>query len=206
MLDSEDSNFSEDESERSSEAEEVENEAEEEHASVVGSEKEEEEEKEEDYNEEEEEDDDDRPPKKPRHGGFILDEADVDDEYEDEDQWEDGAEDILENEEIEASNIDDVVLDEDRSGKSGASKRKAAKDAEKELEKIPKLSTYFALQSNVQVQAHETDSASSDESYLEVSRSASSEIEGEASCSTKQTVTDIPAAAGKEVSESEPTD
>uniref|UniRef100_A0A452GIL1 DUF4371 domain-containing protein n=1 Tax=Gopherus agassizii TaxID=38772 RepID=A0A452GIL1_9SAUR len=47
--------------------------------------------------------------------------------------------------------------------KSGASKRKAAKDAEKELEKIPKLSTYFVLQSNVQVQAHETDSASSDE-------------------------------------------
>uniref|UniRef100_G3TQX0 Transcription elongation factor SPT5 n=1 Tax=Loxodonta africana TaxID=9785 RepID=G3TQX0_LOXAF len=60
---------------------------------------------------------DDRPPKKPRHGGFILDEADVDDEYEDEDQWEDGAEDILEKvEEIEASNIDNVVLDEDRSG------------------------------------------------------------------------------------------
>uniref|UniRef100_A0A8C3HKU9 TTF-type domain-containing protein n=1 Tax=Chrysemys picta bellii TaxID=8478 RepID=A0A8C3HKU9_CHRPI len=75
---------------------------------------------------------------------------------------------------------------------------------QKELEKIPKLSTYFALQSNVQVQAHETDSASSEESYPEVSRSASSEVEGEASCSTKQTVTDIPAAAGKEVSESEP--
>lgn len=111
---------------------------------------------EEEYDEEEEEDDDDRPRKKPRHGGFILDEAgtnrplffcfcfillillwtcyiflfrqtsvafpadersfdagwkllslihlslsslsvDVDDEYEDEeDQWEDGAEDILE--------------------------------------------------------------------------------------------------------------
>ncbi|KAI2590963.1 SUPT5H isoform 13, partial [Pan troglodytes] len=32
------------------------------------------------------------------------------------DQWEDGAEDILEKEEIEASNIDNVVLDEDRSG------------------------------------------------------------------------------------------
>nr|XP_008169192.1 zinc finger MYM-type protein 1-like [Chrysemys picta bellii] len=91
-----------------------------------------------------------------------------------------------------------------RTYKIGASKRKAAKDAEKELEKIPKLSTYFALQSNIQVQAHETDSASSDESYPEVSRSASSEVEGEASCSTKQTVTDIPAAAGKEVSESEP--
>lgn len=85
------------------------------------------------YDEEEEEDDDDRPRKKPKHGGFILDEAgthfllqilifglslrqffnavlfyvlsffvsslflDVDDEYEDEeDQWEEGAEDILE--------------------------------------------------------------------------------------------------------------
>ena len=31
--------------------------------------------KEEEYDEEEEEEDDDRPPKKPRHGGFILDEA-----------------------------------------------------------------------------------------------------------------------------------
>ncbi|MBN3319107.1 SPT5H factor, partial [Atractosteus spatula] len=70
------------------------------------------EEDEEEYDEEEEEDDDDRPRKKPRHGGFILDEADVDDEYEDEDQWEDGAEDILE----KVSNIDHVVLDEDRSG------------------------------------------------------------------------------------------
>lgn len=30
---------------------------------------------EDDYDEEEEEDDDDRPRKKPRHGGFILDEA-----------------------------------------------------------------------------------------------------------------------------------
>lgn len=29
----------------------------------------------EEYDEEEEEDDDDRPRKKPRHGGFILDEA-----------------------------------------------------------------------------------------------------------------------------------
>lgn len=45
----------------------------EERGSVVGSEKEEEEEEE--YDEEEEEDDDDRPAKKPRHGGFILDEA-----------------------------------------------------------------------------------------------------------------------------------
>ncbi|NXW99658.1 SPT5H factor, partial [Larus smithsonianus] len=120
MSDSDDSNFSEDESERSSEAEEAEeNEAEEEHASAAGSEKEEaeeeEEEEEEEYDEEEEEEDDDRPAKKPRHGGFILDEADVDDEYEDEDQWEDGAEDILEKGE-EPSNIDNVVLDEDRSG------------------------------------------------------------------------------------------
>lgn len=94
----------------------------------------------EEYDEEEEEDDEDRPRKKPKHGGFILDEAgtihllphgfcprpycvnveagfvnaflffakcvffhvsflwlDVDDEYEDEEeQWEEGAEDILE--------------------------------------------------------------------------------------------------------------
>ncbi|PIO40199.1 hypothetical protein AB205_0072600 [Aquarana catesbeiana] len=121
MSDSEDSNFSEEESERSSEAEAEDNEeVEEEKASAAGSEKAEEveedeeveEEDEEEYDEEEEEDDDDRPRKKPRHGGFILDEADVDDEYEDEDQWEDGAEDILE----KASNIDNVVLDEDRSG------------------------------------------------------------------------------------------
>lgn len=54
---------------------------EEERRSVAGSEKEEEpeeeeeEEEEEEYDEEEEEEDDDRPPKKPRHGGFILDEA-----------------------------------------------------------------------------------------------------------------------------------
>lgn len=98
----------------------------EETASPVGSDKVAEEEgedleDEEEYDEEEEEEDDDRPRKKPRHGGFILDEAgedappiplpvsgmggahlflyvvDVDDEYEDEeDQWEDGAEDILE--------------------------------------------------------------------------------------------------------------
>lgn len=102
MSDSEDSDFSDNQSERSSdgEAEEVENE--EETGSPVGSDKVAEEEgedleEEEDYDEEEEEDDDDRPRKKPRHGGFILDEADVDDEYEDEeDQWEEGAEDILE--------------------------------------------------------------------------------------------------------------
>lgn len=38
-------------------------------------EEEEEEEEEDDYDEEEDEEDDDRPAKKPRHGGFILDEA-----------------------------------------------------------------------------------------------------------------------------------
>lgn len=52
----------------------------EEAASPVGSDKVAEEEgedleDEEEYDEEEEEDDDDRPRKKPRHGGFILDEA-----------------------------------------------------------------------------------------------------------------------------------
>ncbi|KAM7398801.1 hypothetical protein PAMP_018111 [Pampus punctatissimus] len=119
MSDSDDSDFSDNQSERSSdgEAEEVE-ENEEEGNSPVGSDKVAEEEgedldDEEEYDEEEEEDDDDRPRKKPRHGGFILDEADVDDEYEDEeDQWEEGAEDILE----KVSNIDHVVLDEDHSG------------------------------------------------------------------------------------------
>nr|AAH57529.1 Supt5h protein [Danio rerio] len=120
MSDSEDSDFSDNQSERSSEAEEVEeNEEEEEQGSVAGSDKAEEEgedlEDEEEYDEEEEEDDD-RPRKKARHGGFILDEADVDDEYEDEDPWEDGAEDILEKEEAEVSNLDHVVLDEDHSG------------------------------------------------------------------------------------------
>lgn len=48
-------------------------------ASLSGSDKAAEEEGEdladEEYDEEEEEDDDDRPRKKPRHGGFILDEA-----------------------------------------------------------------------------------------------------------------------------------
>ncbi|CAK6980621.1 transcription elongation factor SPT5 [Scomber scombrus] len=123
MSDSDDSDFSDNQSDRSSdgEAEEVE-ENEEETNSPVGSDKVAEEEgedleDEEEYDEEEEEDDDDRPRKKPRHGGFILDEADVDDEYEDEeDQWEEGAEDILEKEEAEVSNIDHVVLDEDHSG------------------------------------------------------------------------------------------
>lgn len=51
----------------------------EEAASPVGSDKVAEEEGEdlddEEYDEEEEEDDDDRPRKKPKHGGFILDEA-----------------------------------------------------------------------------------------------------------------------------------
>lgn len=122
MSDSEDSDFSDNQSERSSdgEAEEVE-ENEEETASPVGSDKVAEEEGEdlddEEYDEEEEEDDDDRPRKKPKHGGFILDEADVDDEYEDEEeQWEEGAEDILEKEEAEVSNLDHMALDDDHSG------------------------------------------------------------------------------------------
>ncbi|XP_041092424.1 transcription elongation factor SPT5-like isoform X3 [Polyodon spathula] len=120
MSDSEDSDFSDNQSERSSEAEEVEdNEEEGGRGSVAGSDKgdeevEEEDEEEYDEEEEEEEDDDDRPRKKPKHGGFILDEADVDDDYEDEDQWEDGAEDILEK--VNVSNIDHVVLDDDHSG------------------------------------------------------------------------------------------
>ncbi|XP_054161598.1 transcription elongation factor SPT5-like [Oppia nitens] len=54
-----------------------------------------------DYDDEEDEDDDDysrrrRKRKKPRHGGFILDEAEVDDEIEDEDEWEEGADEIIE--------------------------------------------------------------------------------------------------------------
>ncbi|KAL0610113.1 Transcription elongation factor SPT5 [Plecturocebus cupreus] len=48
----------------------------------------------------------------PTSAAHSVEITDVDDEYEDEDQWEDGAEDILE----KASNIDNVVLDEDRSG------------------------------------------------------------------------------------------
>ncbi|XP_074789591.1 uncharacterized protein LOC141974155 isoform X1 [Athene noctua] len=85
---------SEDESEHSSEAEEAEeNEAEEERTSAAGSEKEEADEEEEEYDEEEEEEEDDnRAAKKPRHGGFILDEADVDDKYEGEDILEEGEE------------------------------------------------------------------------------------------------------------------
>lgn len=123
MSDSDDSDFSDNRSEHSSEAEEVEeNEEEDGGGSVAGSDKAEEEEgedleDEEEYDEEEEEEDDDRPRKKPRHGGYILDEADVDDdEYEDEeDPWEDGAEDILEKEEAEASNMNHVIADEDHS-------------------------------------------------------------------------------------------
>ncbi|TSN39346.1 Transcription elongation factor SPT5 [Bagarius yarrelli] len=115
MSDSEDSDFSDNQSERSSEAEEAEeNEEDEGQGSVAGSDKAEDEgeDLEEDEEEYDEEEDDDRPRKKPRHGGFILDEADVDDEYEDEDQWEEGAEDILE----KVSNLDPVALDEDHSG------------------------------------------------------------------------------------------
>uniref|UniRef100_A0A3P9NKA0 Transcription elongation factor SPT5 n=1 Tax=Poecilia reticulata TaxID=8081 RepID=A0A3P9NKA0_POERE len=122
MSDSEDSDFSDNQSERSSdgEAEEVdENELQEETASPVGSDKVADEEgedlddDEEEYDEEEDEEDDDRPRKKPKHGGFILDEA-VDDEDEDEDRWSEGGEDILEKE--AESNLDHVVLDEDHSG------------------------------------------------------------------------------------------
>ncbi|XP_036067005.1 transcription elongation factor SPT5, partial [Oryzias melastigma] len=125
MSDSEDSDFSDNQSERSSdgEAEEAE-ENEEETNSPVGSDKVAEEEgedldDEDDYDEEEEEDeDDDRPRKKPKHGGFILDEADVDDEDDEEDHWADESEDILEkaNEEAEVSNLGRVVLEDDHSG------------------------------------------------------------------------------------------
>ena len=50
------------------------------------------------YDEEEEEEEDDRPRKKKKKdrfgGGFIIDEAEVDDEVEDEDEWEEGAQEI----------------------------------------------------------------------------------------------------------------
>ncbi|KAK7881031.1 hypothetical protein WMY93_030620 [Mugilogobius chulae] len=118
MSDSEDSDFSDNQSERSSEgeAEEVE-ENEDEGGSPVGSDKAADEEgedldDEDEYDEEEDEEDEDRPRKKPRHGGFILDEADVDDEYDDEEQYEEGAEDILE----KVSNLDHIPLDDDHSG------------------------------------------------------------------------------------------
>ncbi|XP_046987782.1 transcription elongation factor SPT5 [Schistocerca americana] len=58
---------------------------------------EEEEEDEDEYDEEEDEEEDDRPrkkKKKDRFGGFIIDEAEVDDEVEDEDEWEEGAQEI----------------------------------------------------------------------------------------------------------------
>ncbi|CAG2162644.1 unnamed protein product [Oppiella nova] len=55
---------------------------------------------EDDYDDEEDEDDLSgrrrRKRKKPRHGGFILDEAEVDDEIEDDEEWEDGADEIIE--------------------------------------------------------------------------------------------------------------
>uniref|UniRef100_A0A8C5CEE5 Transcription elongation factor SPT5 n=1 Tax=Gadus morhua TaxID=8049 RepID=A0A8C5CEE5_GADMO len=121
MSDSEESDFSDNASGGSSDGEAEEVGHEEEATSPQGSDKVAEEEgedleEEDEYDEEEEEDDDDRPRKKPRHGGFILDEADVDDEYEDEDPWEEGAEDILEKEEAEVSNIDHAVLEDDHSG------------------------------------------------------------------------------------------
>ncbi|XP_011641792.1 transcription elongation factor SPT5 [Pogonomyrmex barbatus] len=49
------------------------------------------------YDEEEDEEDDDRPrkkKKKDRFGGFIIDEAEVDDEVEDDEEWEEGAQEI----------------------------------------------------------------------------------------------------------------
>jgi len=51
------------------------------------------------YDEEEDEEDEDRPnrgrrKKNDRFGGFIIDEAEVDDEIEDEDEWEEGAQEI----------------------------------------------------------------------------------------------------------------
>ncbi len=48
------------------------------------------------YDEEEDEDNDSRYKKRrnERHGGFILDEAEVDDEVESEDEWEEGAQEI----------------------------------------------------------------------------------------------------------------
>ena len=49
------------------------------------------------YDDEEDEEEDDRPRKKKkndRFGGFIIDEAEVDDEVEDEEDWEDGAQEI----------------------------------------------------------------------------------------------------------------
>lgn len=100
------------------EAEEV-DEAEEADKPEEGDEGSEEAEEEDDYDEEEEEEDEDneRPRKKSRHGGFILDEADVDDEYDDdEDQWDGETEQIIGKEEIEASNIDNALVNEDRSG------------------------------------------------------------------------------------------
>ncbi|KFM58475.1 Transcription elongation factor SPT5, partial [Stegodyphus mimosarum] len=70
------------------------------------------EEDEEDDEEDEDEDDDrgKRKRKKPRFGGFILDEAEVDDEVEEEEEWEEGAEDIIDrtrpNEENTSRDID----------------------------------------------------------------------------------------------------
>lgn len=52
-----------------------------------------------DYDSEEDDEDSDggrskKRKKKDRYGGFIIDEAEVDDEVEDEDEWEDGAQEI----------------------------------------------------------------------------------------------------------------
>uniref|UniRef100_T1IQH2 Transcription elongation factor SPT5 n=1 Tax=Strigamia maritima TaxID=126957 RepID=T1IQH2_STRMM len=76
----------------------------------LASHSEEEEEDEDEYDEEEDEDNRPRKRRKPRHGGFIIDEAEVDDEVEDEEDWEDGAEDIIDrqapNEGVTAREID----------------------------------------------------------------------------------------------------
>ncbi|XP_064477491.1 transcription elongation factor SPT5-like [Ornithodoros turicata] len=121
MSESEGSNYSDNESEHSFAGSERGEEEEEEAASDAGSdvaddeaqevaeveepEPEEEpegenlDEDEDEYDEEEDEEDEDasrrKRRKKSRYGGFILDEAEVDDEVEDEEDWEEGAEDMI---------------------------------------------------------------------------------------------------------------
>ena len=59
------------------------------------------------YDEEEDEEDDDRPrkkKKKDRYGGFIIEEAEVDDEIEDDEEWEEGAQEIG----IVANEVDEI--------------------------------------------------------------------------------------------------
>lgn len=54
--------------------------------------------KDDDFDDEEEDEEEDRSRKRKRkndrYGGFIIDEAEVDDEVEDEDEWEDGAQEM----------------------------------------------------------------------------------------------------------------